>query len=125
MPRTPRQVDEPSGVNIGELFNRAASQGKRWVADEFSLARAELADLRRRCITAAVFAVAAMATLLCALIVLAQAGVAAAVPYLGSETAAGVAIGAVLLMVAVGCGLVTGRMFDWRPQSPLLRWMRK
>jgi hypothetical protein len=125
MPRNTKQVDAPSRADIGELLHRATAQGRLWVEAEMTLARTELADLRRRCIAAAIFAVMAIATMLCALIILAEAGVAAAAQYLGSEIGGGVAIGALFLAVACGCAMVTGRMFDWRPESLLFRWMRK
>ncbi len=125
MPRNTKQVDAPSRADIGELLHRATAQGRLWVEAEMTLARTELADLRRRCIAAAIFAVMAIATMLCALIILAEAGVAAVAQYLGSEIGGGVAIGTLFLVVACGCAMVTGRMFDWRPESLLFRWMRK
>jgi Putative Actinobacterial Holin-X, holin superfamily III len=125
MPRNAKQVDASPRADIGELLHRATTQGKQWVEAEMTLARTELVDLRRRFITAVIFAVTAIAAMLCALIILAEAGVAAAAQYLGSEIGGGVAIGALFLIVAYGCVMVIGRMFDWRPESLLFRWLRK
>ena len=118
-----KQMDMAPRAEIGQLLQRAAADGVRWAEAELSLARAELGDLRRRCVIAAIFAVLAIATLLCALIILAQAGVAAAALYLGSEIGGGLAVAALLLVLTAVCSMIMSRMFNWSPESLLFRWM--
>ena len=72
MPRNTKQVDAPPLADIGELLHRATTQGKQWVEAEMTLARTELVDLRRRFVTAAIFAAMAIAAVLCALIIVAE-----------------------------------------------------
>ena len=118
-----KQLDAVPRAEIGQLLQRAAAEGVRWADTELKLVRAELGDLRRRCAIAAIFAVLAITTVLCALIILAQAGVAAAALYLGSEIGGGLAVGALLLVLAAACAMFMGRMFRWSPESLLFRWM--
>lgn len=125
MLKSTKQLDDPARPELGLLLQRATVDGKRWMAAELTLARAELGDLRRRCVTAAIFALVALAALLCALLILAEAGVAAAALYLGSEIGGGIAIGALFLVVAFGCLVVMALMFKWKPESLFFSWMRK
>lgn len=120
-----KDVDVAPRADLGELLQRAFADGSRWADAELKLARAELGDLRRRFFKAAIFAVLAVVAVMCAIIILAQAGVAAAALYLGSEIAGGLAVGLFLLVLAALCGVAVGRMFDWRPESLLFRWMTK
>lgn len=123
MLKSAKQMDMSPRAEIGQLVQRAAADGVRWAETELKLARAELGDLRRRCVIAAIFAVLAIATVLCALIILAQAGVAAAALYLGSEIGGGLAVGALLLVLTAVCAIIMSRMFNWNPESLLFRWM--
>ena len=125
MIKSAKQLDMAPRAELGQLFQRAAADGARWVDTELKLARAELGDLRRRCVNAAIFAVFAIAAVLCALVILAQAGVAAAAQYLGSEIGGGLAVGVLLLVLAAICAMAVGRMFNWNPESLLFRWMTK
>lgn len=125
MLKSAKQIDVAPRAEIGQLLQRAAADSVRWAEAELGLVRAELGDLRRRCINAAIFAVVAVAAVLCALVVLAQAGVAAAAQYLGSEIGGGLAVGVLLLVLAAVCGMAVGRMFHWSPESLLFRWMTK
>ncbi len=94
----------------------------RWANSELALARAELVVLRRRSITAAIFAAVGITALLAALIILAQAGVAAMARYLDSDIAAGLAVAALLLVFAALCVLAARRMFSWKGESMIFRW---
>ena len=123
MLKSAKQMDMSPRAEIGQLVQRAAADGVRWAETELKLARAELGDLRRRCVIAAIFAMLAIATVLCALIILAQAGVAAAALYLGSEIGGGLAVGALLLVLTAVCSMIMSRMFNWSPESLLFRWM--
>ena len=123
--KSAKQMDMAPRAEIGQLLQRAAADGVSWAEAELSLARAELGDLRRRCVIAAIFALLAIATVLCGLTTLAQAGVAAAALYLGSEIGGGLAVGVLLLVLAALCAMAVGRMFSWNPESLLFRWMTK
>jgi uncharacterized membrane protein YqjE len=123
MRKSAEPVHLASRPEIATLLHQLAGDGMRWADAELALARAELGDLRRRCIAAAIFAGAAITALLCALIILAQAAAAAIAPYLGSDTLAGLAIGVSLLVLAAICAMAMNRMFKWRAESLLFRWI--
>lgn len=104
------------------LLRQFAGDSARWADAELGLARLEFQALLRRCIGAVIFAAAGFAALLTALIILAQTGVAAAASNLGSEMAAGLAVGAALSLLAALCAWGMRRMFRWEAESLIFRW---
>lgn len=107
---------------VRPLLGRLAADTVRWADAELDLAHLEFHVLLRRCIAAAIFAVAGFAALLTALVILAQTGVAAVAPNLG-DMAAGLAVGAAILALAALCALGLRRMFRWEAESLLFRWL--
>ncbi len=108
---------------IGPLVRQFAGDSVRWADAELALARAELHDLGRRSISAMIFAAIGLAALLAAIITLAEAGVAAAAGYLGSDIAAGFAVATALLVFAAFCVMAMRRMFSWQAESVIFRWV--
>ena len=87
-----------------ELFKELAGDGKRWLDAELALAKAE-AGLRLRGYAAGLgVAFAGLAILIAATVVLAQAGVAALMPYVSGPAVAGLAVGIILLVIVRGFG---------------------
>ncbi len=108
---------------IRPLLRRLASDGARLAEAEADLARLEARSLLRRILVAVILGVAAFVALLTALVVLAQTGVAALAPNLGSEVIAGLAVGAGILLLAALCVLGLRMAFRWEPESLVLSWL--
>lgn len=119
----PSVVTERSADRPLTLLRRLASDSARLADAEADLARLELRSLLRRCLAAAIFGVVAFAALLTALIILAQTGVAAVAPNLGSDVFAGLAVGAGILLLAVLCVFGLRQMLHWKPESLAFRWI--
>ncbi|CAN0514046.1 unnamed protein product, partial [Phaeothamnion confervicola] len=89
-----------------ELFKELAGDGKRWLDAELALAKAEAGLRMRGYVTGLGVAFAGLAVLLAAIVVLAQAGVAALTPYVSGPAFAGLAVGFALLAIVVVLALV-------------------
>ncbi len=107
---------------IRPLLRSFADNSVRWADAELDLARLEFQTLLRRCIGAVIFAITGFAALLTALVILAQTGVEAAAANLGSNIAAGLAVGAATLVFAALCAWAMRRMFRWEAESLVFRW---
>ncbi len=108
-----------------ELFKELADDGKRWLEAELALAKAE-AGLRVRGYAAGIgVAFASLAILIAAMVVLAQAGVAALTAYVSSPAVAGVAVGIVLLIVVALLALLAKSLLVNRPKPVglVFRWL--
>ena len=108
-----------------ELFKELAGDGKRWLDAELALAKAE-AGLRMRGYVAGLgVAFAGLAVLLAAIVVLAQAGVAALTPYVSGPAVAGLAAGFALLVIVVVLALVAKTLLinKTRPVGLVFRWL--
>jgi Putative Actinobacterial Holin-X, holin superfamily III len=108
-----------------ELFKELAGDGKRWLDAELALAKAE-AGLRMRGYVAGLgVAFAGLAVLLGAIVVLAQAGVAALMPYVSGPAVAGLAVGFALLVIVVVLALVAKTLLinKTRPVGLVFRWL--
>ncbi len=108
-----------------ELFKELAGDGKRWLDAEIALAKAE-AGLRVRGYAAGLgVAFAALAVLLAATVVLAQAGVAALTPYVTGPAVAGLVVGIALLVIVVVLALVAKSLLinKTRPVGLVFRWL--
>ena len=108
---------------IATLLGGLAGDTREWAEAELALTRAEFADLRRRGVSALYYGLGVAFALLCAVFVLAQAGVAALAPYLGGVAGAGLAIGVVLLAIAGVCAMAMRRLLSWRAESLAFRWL--
>jgi hypothetical protein len=108
-----------------ELFKELAGDGKRWLDAELALAKAE-AGLRMRGYVAGLgVAFAGLAVLLAAIVVLAQAGVAALTPYVSGPAVAGLAVGFALLVIVLVLTLVAKTLLinKTRPVGLVFRWL--
>ena len=108
-----------------ELFKELVGDGKRWLDAELALAKAE-AGLRMRGYVAGLgVAFAGLAVLLAAIVVLAQAGVAALTPYVNGPAVAGLAVGFALLVIVVILALVAKTLLinKTRPVGLVFRWL--
>ncbi len=108
-----------------ELFKELAGDGKRWLDAELALAKAE-AGLRMRGYAAGLgVASAGLAVLLAAIVVLAQAGVAALTPYVSGPAVAGLAVGIILLVIVGGLALLAKSLLvnKKRPMGLVFRWL--
>ena len=108
-----------------ELFKELAGDGKRWLDAELALAKAE-AGLRMRGYVAGLgVALTGLAVLLAAIVVLAQAGVAALTPYVSGPAVAGLAVGIALLVIVLVLALVAKTLLvnKTRPVGLVFRWL--
>ena len=108
-----------------ELFKELAGDGKRWLDAELALAKAE-AGLRVRGYVAGLgVAFAGLAVMLAAIVVLAQAGVAALTPYAGGPAVAGLAVGIALLVIVAILAFVAKTLLvnKTRPVGLVFRWL--
>lgn len=108
-----------------ELFKELAGDGKRWVEAELALAKAE-AGLRVRGYAAGLaVAFAAVAILIAATVVLAQAGVAALMPFVSGPAVAGLAVGIALLVIVLILALAAKNLLvsKTRPIGLVFRWL--
>ena len=108
-----------------ELFNELAGDGKRWLDAELALAKAE-AGLRLRGYVAGLgVAFAGLSILIAATVVLAQAGVAALLPYVSGPAIAGLAVGIILLVVVAALALLAKSLLvnKTRPMGLVFRWL--
>lgn len=107
------------------LFKELADDGKRWLDAELALAKAE-AGLRVRGYVAGLgVAFAGLAILIAAIVVLAQAGVAALTPYVSGPAVAGLAVGIALLVIVAVLALVAKSLLvnKTRPIGLVFRWL--
>lgn len=108
-----------------ELFKELAGDGKRWLDAELALAKAE-AGLRMRGYVAGLgVAFAGLAVLLAAIVILAQAGVAALAPYVSGPAVAGLAVGIALLFIVAVLAFVAKTLLvnKTRPVGLVFRWL--
>jgi hypothetical protein len=108
-----------------ELFRELAGDGKRWLDAELALAKAE-AGLKLRGYAAGLgVAFASLAILIAATVVLAQAGVAALMPYVSGPAIAGLAVGIILLVIVAALALLAKSLLinKTRPIGLVFRWL--
>ena len=127
MPRdSEEQVAYPaSNSTFPGLVKELASDGALWADAELALARAEAGVLLRRYVAGFAVGSMAFAAMIAAVIILAQAGVEALLPYVNSQASANLIVGAmllglVLLLVFAANYLLTRKM---RPVSLIFRWL--
>lgn len=108
-----------------ELFKELSSDGMRWLEAELALAKAE-AGLRLRGYAAGLgVAFASLSILIAATVVLAQACVAALMPYVSGPAIAGLAVGIILLILVVALALLAKSLLvnKTRPLGLVFRWL--
>jgi hypothetical protein len=108
-----------------ELFKELAGDGKRWIDAELALAKAE-AGLRLRGYAIGVgVAFAGFLILIAAIVVLAQASVAALTPYVSGPAVAGLIVGIALLVIVGVLALVAKSLLvnKKRPVGLVFRWL--
>lgn len=108
-----------------ELFKELSSDGMRWLEAELALAKAE-AGLRLRGYAAGLgVAFASLSILIAATVVLAQACVAALMPYVSGPAIAGLAVGIILLILVAALALLAKSLLvnKTRPLGLVFRWL--
>jgi hypothetical protein len=108
-----------------ELFKELSSDGMRWLDAELALAKAE-AGLRVRGYAAGLgMAFASLCIMISAIVVLAQACVAALMPYVSGPAVAGLIVGVILLIVVVALALLAKGLLvnKTRPIGLVFRWL--
>jgi hypothetical protein len=108
-----------------ELFKKLAGDGARWADAELALAKAEAGSLLRGYVAGIVVAVLGIVVLIAALVIFAQAGVMALVPYVNSELLAGVTVGLILLGIVAMLGLTARHLLAHKtpPRGLIFRWL--
>lgn len=108
-----------------ELFKKLAGDGARWADAELTLAKAEAGSLLRGYVAGIVVAVLGIVVLIAALVIFAQAGVIALVPYVNSELLAGVTVGLILLGIVVMLALTAWHLLAHKtpPRGLIFRWL--
>ena len=108
-----------------DLFKELANDGKSWLEAELALAKAE-AGLRLRDYAVGLgIVLVSFVILITATVVLAQAGVVALSPYVSSPAVAGVAVGFVLLGIAVILAFLAKYLLVSKtpPTGLVFRWL--
>lgn len=126
----PRDSDEQlaypaAKATLPRLFKELASDGALWADAELALARAEAGVLLRRYVAGLAVGSVAFAAMIAAMVIMAQAGVAALLPYVNSQASANLIVGVVLLglvlLLAFAANYLLTRKI--RPVSLILRWL--
>ena len=108
-----------------ELFKELADDVRHWLDAEFALAKAEAGIRLRSYATGLIMALVGVSLFIVAMVVLAQAGVSALVPYVGSQAVAGTIVGVGLLVVVLVLALIARHLLLRKtPSSGLIfRWL--
>jgi hypothetical protein len=128
--RMPKAGTEPlhypsSKPAFPELFNELAGDGKRWLEAELALAKAEAGLRLRGYATGLAVGFAAIAVFIAAIVVLAQACVAALMPYVSGPAIAGLAVSLGLLLIVAVMALLAKSLLvsKQRPLGMVFRWL--
>jgi hypothetical protein len=127
MPKaTAEPLDYPASKSVfPELVKELADDARLWLDAELALAKAE-AGLRLRGYAAGVIVgVLSVSLFIAASVVLAQASVNALMPYVSSQTVAGLAVGVILLAVVTVLGLTARHLLLRKTPSSgmIFRWL--
>ena len=108
-----------------DLFKELADDGKRWIDAELALAKAEAGLRVKTYATGLGVAFAGFLTLVAAIVVLAQAGVAALTPYVSGPAIAGLLVGVILLIIVGALALLAKNLLVNRtkPIGLVFRWL--
>jgi hypothetical protein len=91
---------------LQELLRKVASDGARWFDAEVALARAQTDSTFSGYVTSLILAVTAIVVLFVTLVVFSQAAILGFAPYFGSLLMSALAVGIVLLILAVVLGAI-------------------
>jgi hypothetical protein len=91
---------------LQELLRKVASDGARWFDAEAALARAQTNSTISGYVTSLILAVTAIIVLFVTLVVFSQAAILGFAPYFGSLLMSALAVGIVLLILAVVLGVI-------------------
>ena len=126
----PRAGAEPlhfraSNPAFPELIKALAGDGKHWIDAELALAKAEAGLRLRGYVFGVGVAFAGLLILTAAMVVLAQAGVAALTPYVSGPAVAGLSVGIALLVIVGILALVAKSLLvnKTRPVGLVFRWL--
>lgn len=114
-----QEEDRP---DIRRLLDQLVMDSRAWADAELRLAQVELAALKRQAFTLLGCAALAAGAVICVLITLSQAGVAALRPYTG-EPAAQLVVCLAFALVSAAALLAARRNFNWRTESLFFRWL--
>ena len=127
MPRdSEEQVAYPaSNSTFPGLVKELASDGALWADAELALARAEAGVLLRRYVAGLAVGLVAFAAMIAAMVILAQAGVEALLPYVNGQASANLIVGGVLLGLVLLLAFATNYLLTRkiRPVSLIFRWL--
>lgn len=91
---------------LQELLRKAARDGARWFEAEVALARAQTNSTISGYVTGLILAITAIVVLFVTLVVFSQAAILGFAPYFGSLLLSALAVGIVLLILAIILGLI-------------------
>ena len=111
------------GPEIGRLLERLASESREWAAAEAGLARIELRALKTQVKRALIASAIGVAAVLCMLLALTQAMIAAMSRLMGDAATAALLVGIAFALLALRCLFVAHRFTRWRTESIFLRWL--
>ena len=122
---TDQDTDDAPQQDLAGLLRKLADDGVRWASSELALARAEGGGFLRRCLIAIALVFASFAVLLAAIVILAEALVAALATYMNGEGYAGLAVGLAMIVLVVIMGLIARNLVlhGRRPKSLPFRWL--
>ena len=117
--------DPAQKLPLTGLVRELADQAAGWADAELALTKAEVSVLLQRHLAAIVVAIAGFAVFLASIVILAQACVAALLPYVGGQVFANLIVGLALLGSTVLLGLQARRLQlrKARPLSLIFRWL--
>ncbi len=119
----PRLQEEQPG--LPQLFKQLAGDGARVAEAELALARAEAAVVMRGYIIGIAVGTLCLAMTITTLVILAQAGAIAAVPYVASPAYAYLTIGLFLTAATLTLAFIAGNMLSrkHRPIGLIFKWL--
>ena len=126
----PRISDEQLGYPASKpvfsgLFKELAGDGARWADAELALTRAEAGALLQRYMTALAVVSMAIAAIIAAVVILAQACVIALLPYVNEQVSANLIVGFTLIGLVMVLALIARLLLSnkTRPMSLIFRWL--
>jgi Putative Actinobacterial Holin-X, holin superfamily III len=119
----PKVREEQPG--LPQLFKQLAGDGARVAEAELVLARAEAAAIVRSYVIGIAIGIFCLAMTTTALIILAQAGVIAIIPYVTNPAYAYLSIGLFLTATTIALALVANRFLAYkhRPIGMVFKWL--
>ena len=107
---------------LGRLLVRLMQESRDWAEAEARLARIELSVLRAQAVRMAALAAAAAAALLCMMLALTEAMIAALKHVVAGEGLAALIVAIGFAAVGVLCSVLARHSLAWRTESLFFRW---